>query len=636
MTQADEQTRAPAEVGVGDVAAWMRNHAVLLVALLMICLQLCVAGAVLAHSYFRQQDFFLIDWALNSHLGWQFLASTYQGHFEPGGLAVVWVLSKISVYDWLLTSLVTMVLLAGACLALLRLLARLFGTRPAILVPLVIYLFTPLMLPGLTYWTPALQWLPAQIALFMALAEHVSYVRDGRLRHAAAATAWIAFGLAFDEVSVLIPVLLLALTSAFLLPGGWARATVAALRTYWRGWTAYLTLAAIYLGIYLHQLASAAPYSAPASDVLKFGYALIRAGLVPGEFGGPWHWTVSGGIGGQGDYAYAAGFTPLTQLSWLLAILVVAVSLAIRRRAWRAWVVLAAWTVVAGIAPVFITGSGISAAASTLGHDLQYLAMVVPVLAVCLGLAFLPVAGEQDDYRMVPARDLKLWVAGGLVGVFLIGSAWSYAGYETDTSSAGARSYIATARAAMAAVPPGTVIADQLVPDSVELPWFGGYADSSSVVGPLTVAAHPVLWTTAPEGVIESFMAMDGTGRLWPAQVVGRTAAAPASVQGCWRIGPAATTLRIPGSPLYNWTWTIELPYFGPAATMAVTFGGQTHDVQLLSGAHAVYVTASGSGSSVQVQLLASGPPVCVTALTVGNVVPSALGTPVPAVPLPG
>ncbi len=126
----------------------------------------------------------------------------YGGHFMPGSLALTWALSRISLYDWTLASMVNMALLAASGLALLRLLRTLFGGRPAILVPLVVYLFCPIMLPGLAFWATTLQWLPTQLAIFMALNAQVLYVRSGRLRHAVAAAAWIAFGLLFDEAAL--------------------------------------------------------------------------------------------------------------------------------------------------------------------------------------------------------------------------------------------------------------------------------------------------------------------------------------------------------------------------------------------------------------------------------------------------
>jgi hypothetical protein len=58
------------------------------------------------------------------------------------------------------------VLLAG--LAALRLLRALFGERPAILIPLAVFLFCPLTMPALGEWSSGLESVPLQLATFMA------------------------------------------------------------------------------------------------------------------------------------------------------------------------------------------------------------------------------------------------------------------------------------------------------------------------------------------------------------------------------------------------------------------------------------------------------------------------------------
>ena len=60
----------------------------------------------------------------------------------------------------------------------------------------------------------------------MAVDQHVRYIRGGRIRNAVFAGLWVVFGLAFFEKAAGIPLLLFALTSAFLIPEAWPQAMI--------------------------------------------------------------------------------------------------------------------------------------------------------------------------------------------------------------------------------------------------------------------------------------------------------------------------------------------------------------------------------------------------------------------------
>jgi hypothetical protein len=121
---------------------------------------------------------------------WSYLTFVGAGHFFPGVYAIVWVVARIALYNWAFASAITVIMLAAAGLVALRLLRTLFGNRPAILVLLVVYLVCPLTMLDLRWWSTAIESLPLQIAVFMALDAQVHYVRTGRFRHAIAAAAW--------------------------------------------------------------------------------------------------------------------------------------------------------------------------------------------------------------------------------------------------------------------------------------------------------------------------------------------------------------------------------------------------------------------------------------------------------------
>jgi hypothetical protein len=633
VTETDHAWPATVPPDVVEAAQWVRRNVITLAAVLLIGLQLVLKGVALAHAYFRQDDFEFFDQALSSHFGWSYLMTVQGGHLMPGGILLDWVLVRVSLYDWTLTSIVTLALLALSSFALLRLLRTLFGNRAGILIPFMIYLFTPLMVPGLAFWTTTVQWLPEQAVIFMALDAHIRYVRGGRRWHAVAAAAWIVIGMLFDDVGLLVPLLLFAVTSAFLEPGRWNRAAVEALRRYWKAWVLYGTLALAYIGLFIAQLPTSNQQPGkpgPFANVVIFASTLVRVTFIPGALGGPWRWK------SIGDLAFAGYIPVLVYFAWLVAALVILASVWYRRRAWRAWAILAAWVLLSAVAPLVVGRVSLQSAA-TLGTDVHHVIDSLPVLAICIGLAFWPVAGEEDTYRGRPPVRMRRAATATVLCLFLAGSLWSFNAFETATSSVPVRSYIATARAAVAGAPRGAVIANTPTPTYVEIPaLFGRYAFTEQVIGPLAGALpnQHLSWVEAPSGVIPNLMVFDGAGRLWPAGVAG-VSASPPGKSGCWKVG--TTPVRLPfGTSMFNWPWVLSLSYRGPSSTtLAILFAGRWHDVFLPAGFGNVYVPALGAGSFAVV-FASPGPGVCIAQLTIGQLDPLLLGKPIPAVPVPG
>ncbi|HTA10550.1 MAG TPA: hypothetical protein VK836_18655, partial [Streptosporangiaceae bacterium] len=463
---------------------WVRTNPVIPAAVVLIVVQLCWKAYLLSRFYFRQDDFLLLDRAVAHGLSLTYLFSFSGGHLRPGGLAVFWLITRMSPYDWLLASIVTITALAAAGVLMLRLLLILFGSRPAILIPLIIFLFTPLTLAGLSFWTTVTDWLPLQLTLLAATYSHVRYVRSGRVRHVVAAAGWLGAGLLFDVQGALVPLLLFALTSAYLVPGRWLAAARRTLRSFRWAWMIYGAVTAAYVILFLVKLQTSVQQPInprQVSSVLSLAATMLRVGFIPAAAGGPWRWFVPGG-----DYGFAAEIPVLTQVTWVLAVLIVGASLWYRRHALRSWLILAGWLLLADFAPVAISRLT-ELPASLLGADTYYLADSAPVLAVCVGLAFWPVIGEHDPYRARRPRSVPLAItAFALTGVFLVGSIWSGVTYLGSTSSARTRSYIDTARSALVSARPGTVILSAPVPWYVMYAGFeGSVTQTSRVLGPL-------------------------------------------------------------------------------------------------------------------------------------------------------
>ena len=631
-------TAAPAEAG--SATGWLRDNRVTLIAGALIAIQLLWMAALLSRSYFRQDDFYNFDRALADGFTWKYLMLVSAGHMAPLGFAVSWVLAHAALYDWTLTALVILVLVLAACLALLRVLRTLFGNRPAILIPLMVYLFSPLALAAVDWWSVAIQTLPLEIAIFMAVDAHVRYLREGRVRQLAAAAGWLLLGMATVQKGAVVPVLLFGLTSAFFTEGGWLSGIVRAARRYWRAWAVYGVMLAAYLVLFLSVLpTSTTPPTGPgpAERVLTFVTTLTGTTLVPGAVGGPWHWSVLG----DGN-AQASSPAALQQLSWALAVLVIAVSIAVRPRAARAWAILAGWILAADVLPVVIGRLG-SADPRVLGLQARYVTDVAAVLALCLALAFLPLAGQEGGYRfagpaLAPARPGRIATA-AVLAVFLAGSFWSLQSLTGLTDTRASRSYIATARAAVTKAPRGTLVADgPTLPAVMDPLLFLASGNTSRVVGAMARGplAGRLTWLNPPRGLVPGLMMFNTQGQLQPAVLLGRSTGSPSSGGRCWPLS-LGTPISIPLSgPLFRWTWTVGLVYNGPATEVNVRFGGQWAHATLPAGRHHYYVPLTGSGRAVDVELASPAAGGCLTGLTVGTWQPARSGPAIPRVPVPG
>ena len=649
-----------------DVPDWLRKHGVTVAALTLIAIQLVWTAVLLAHSYFRQDDFRYLDRALANGLSWSYLMWVDAGHLLPLGFAVAWAMARISLYNWPLTSLLILALMAATCLALLRMLRTVFGNRPAILIPLTVFVFGPLSLAAVTWWAVALEILPLELAMFMAVDAHVRYLRSGRFRGALAAAGWLVLGMAAMDKGAVVPLLLFALTSAFFVEGRWAVAAVRAVRRYWRAWVLYGGLLAAYgVVLAIRLLGSGAPTAGPAAASLaNFASALVETTLVPGLLGGPWRWLSFGSVMANPPVA-------LQQLSWAVAALVVIASCAYRRRAWRAWAILFGWVLAADIVPVAIgrLSAGGAGFATLAGLQVRYVADTAAVFVLCLGLAFLPAAGETGVSRFrLPAeapaatghaiaRSAQV-TAAVVLAIFLAGSFWSLQSLERISHTGAARSYIATARVALAQAPRGAVIVDTPTPAMIMNPYFfRPWGSTSYVIGAMArdEPARHLSWNASPYGVVTGLMIFDAQGRLRPAVIAGPSSGPPPSGQHCWSVTSAGTGIPVHAS-LFRWPWTVRLDYSGPAAVLALRFGGNVRSgggwatVTLPAGAHAVYVPLLGAGNEITIRLAGTAsavlgsapapagiaPAMCLTGVTVGTWQPAPSGPAFPAVPVPG
>jgi hypothetical protein len=368
-----------------------------------------------------------------------------------------------------------------------------------------------------------------------------------------------------------------------------------------------------------------------ASDAVGFGWGLISRTFVPAALGGPWRWSAISAL-----YAHAGPPAWLLRLSWLAGALIVAASLWYRKRAWRAWAILLGWLIVVDVVPVAL--GRVWAFGLDLVQETRYVADAAPVLAICLALAFLPLAGEEHAYRgRLPSRGTLIRVGSAVAAAWLFGAFWSVNAYQNHLRPASSRSYLATAAAALAAAPARTAIYPSELPNGMMFSsLFGSSADTQHALAPLVVQAQGkmVSWATSPQGTLQNFMIFDQGGQLHGAVVVG-----PHSYPhgGCWLPTVKGVTIPLDGNVI-DGKWLMQVAYFArQPITLVAGFGGHQSEVTLLASPLADgYVPVQGTGNAVTIRTLTPGQRVCIGTITVGTIQPAATGTVLPTFPVPG
>lgn len=609
-TTADDRT---AGSGPGSV----RIAPVVTVGLILIAAQLVWRHDLLDRSYFINDDYIYLYRAVTQHLGWDYLMYNYDGQLMPVGFAIVWVLAHTAPLSWTAATVVTLALQAAASLSLLYALRVLFGSRWLILVPLALYLITPLTVPTLGWWAASLNNLPMQIGIPLAVAFHVRYLRRGSFRYALLAAAAILLAQASYLKGGIIPVVLLALTSAYFVSGTWDRNLLATLRRHGRVWALYGGLMAVQVAVYLMRW-----NSGTRTHLLtpKFGQSLTFTWRLAGETfvtyaaGGPWTWVAAGV-----NYGTPRPSAAQVVVGWLVLVALVALSVRYRRVAYRAWVILLAYVLVADVLPPLV--GRMAVIGPIIGFETRYVADAAPLVAILGALAFLPLAGEKRPYvRPLPAGQQLPVLAGLACGAYAVAALWSVHGYGKLLGDTRGASYVANARKALRHVPAGADIYPRRMPGSVMNPLFAGRALSPDLLVPLTPPKQRAeLLRGRPT---EMPLVFDDTGHLKPAKVVGPHSGAPAPGHACWETTFGSVQLPMTGH-VAEGTWTVQLDYLAATPSSVVVDLGDGHAVvPVTHKLGRVFFPITGSGDQLKITAPKNSQ-VCIGVVTVGYTDPA-------------
>ncbi|WP_444952129.1 hypothetical protein [Micromonospora ureilytica] len=606
--------------GPGPIGRWLRADPVRAVAIALIAVSVAWRAGLATRGWFSQDEFVIAAQVLDTGLDPDYLLRTFNNHLMPGGLLVAWAMVRaagFATWPWVLLLAVGQ---AATGIALYRLLRDLLRPGWGLLIPLCLFVFSPLTLEVSSLWLVGLLVLPMQFALVMAVAAQVRYVRTGRMRHLVAVVLWVVFGLLFDTKSLLIVPLLFLLTVFLFTPGGAWRSLVTTVRRHWPAWLVLGALSGAYLAFYLTRPARELDEPTSVGQVLKFLGDLVGETVVPGLLGGPWRWSYAGdGPPPVNPYDIAKW------LSWAVLGALIVVTARRRPSAGRAWLLLACYLgLVAALFAVTRLGGPLG---TLVGIIPRYVADVVLVAAICVGAALLGTKdADEDDVSAWPVPTVLREpgaFAVGLVSIIVVlatigvGALWSTARFGDNWSTKYGRDYLATTQIELAAAAPGTVFLETTVPDRVIAGYFWPDNLQSHFFRP--AERRPTFVAEAEQ----PFM-FDDFGRIRPVVVQGRKIV-PGTVPGCGHLAEGGQPARIPlDGYLEEWPYAVHFGYVSSGDSTALfRLGDAVRVITLKRGLNDVFFLLEGAGDAVEVTVSTSGVRVCTQLITVGRAQPA-------------
>ncbi|HET6210708.1 MAG TPA: hypothetical protein VFD94_10020 [Jatrophihabitans sp.] len=576
----------------------------------LVAVQAVWLAVILGRGWYTEADLPNLGAATGQPLDWHYLSASVGGHFGAPGRLMYWLLNRLAPLNWQLTVLVRLVLQLVATLLLWRLLLRLVGRRPWLVVLLALYALNPILVPGLAWLTSGLGLAAGQVVVLLMLLAHVRYTRHGLLRHAVltALLALAALSLADQTLScfVLLPLLSL----GFLHQGSLGQRLRQA-RDRWPGWLALVLAVGGFALVYL-----AGSYNTGTSRFgPSAGWSIIRTEWLdvigPSVIGGPWRWAWN--VNAYISYADPPTAAVLLGQLGLVALAV----LSYRARGWRAVPALAIPVLVA-LSGVLVVGRARYDVLGTFVAPLLRYSFYLPLaLPIGLALAFAPSLDElhaRDEARvraLPPAQDespapadragtgqsdqgdqrelSRPLVALASVAVLML-STWSSARFAARFWQNDGRRYVDNLVAGARAGGP-----ELSVYDSDARPDVMAYVEPNHYVSDiLRLARVPVHYN----GPASNPVVADLDGRLRPSSFFRSADFATPSKPGCGVYVHGVGSWRLPlNRPLPAKDWFLRLELYQPRSN--------SFTVEVLDSAGRPLALTGGSAVSVTGQLAA-------------------------------
>jgi hypothetical protein len=592
-------------------------------ALSLIAVQMLFHGWITSGSWFEWDDYIFLADVARGDADTTWLFHSHFGLFMPVSFLLVKIVGGVGL-SWAAVATQILVLQLLASLACWWMLRTVFGNRLRILVPLAFYLFSPMAVPTGVWWSVAINQYPHHIAIFGAIACHVRYARTSRLRHAAAATAFLLLGVGSYVKSPLIVVVLVGISVCWFTSDGLGDR----LRMLWRAWPAWILYGGT-VGVYVVVWASRQTGALPRQSCeLKgvFSHSILES-VGTGATGGPLTWRLwTGGVDPfldasscaplayRGDRSFLIGGPPqsllspsltVIVLSWLLIVALVLYVWARHRHAvvslwWLVpYVLLSALLVHLGRAGTF--GSQVSA------REMRYFADVPAVMSLAIGAAIMPILGAVRQRRLrsrpylrvsVPRRAFAVLAVLGLVASLVSSVRYVAPWHSHETQTFPGRAFMQTVDRQLderAASDGPVVIADVPVPFRVALPTIAPYNLPSRQLAPWSDRIRAVTAGT-------DLSMLDDGGRILRATIPDAPRAEPGPVEACgYLVQQERESIDI--TPVVDTVWWARIDYLaGGDGEIEVRAGDSSHVVPVERGLHTAFVQTTGAYDAVSIR----------------------------------
>lgn len=558
----------------------------------------------LFRGWFYGDDFTLIDQG-RSELSFEYLFEPHSIHLMPTGRFLAWLTGHNGGLDWPLVATTTLIMQLLVALACFWMLLTLFGERWAVIGLLTIFLTSAIAVPATMWWAAAINQLPHQFALCLAVGAWVRYARSRHLGWLAAAVAAVTFGLLAYVKSSLILIVLAYLLIAYFTTGGPVDRARMALRRNWPALAAFGVLGLGYVATYVSTVrdVSASLLSVNPGDLID---TMVVESLGTGLVGGPWRWDRLNPPASLVD-------APLwgVVLAWAALLGGVCWLWLTRVRTLRSWGLFAMFVSVSFMLLYFSRASGFGAIA---GLELRYSTDVAIMFPLCIGLAALELHGaaeyaEERGPALVTLKVPRRLPVAALTIIAALGL-WSSTTYVlTWQNDNPARSYADNLRSG---VQPGDDLVDRALPPFM----FSGDLRLSTLVGQLGLDVD------YPE-ISDSLLVVDDSGNVLRPIIDPVSQGVEGSRSGCGWSVRSGDPQQIPlNQTAGNWDWWARLGILASTESrVSVTAAGVTHQAVIQPGVSSLYVHVVGEVDEISVAVDTPGAAVCVDDLQLGNLV---------------
>lgn len=338
-------------------------------------------AVVLSGRHFYWDDFIIVG-SLARYPLWStdYLLQEHDGHLAPLSFLVQGIYGTLAPWQWWLPAITLLALSVAVALAFAHLIQLIVGKTWAALLIIVVVLFSPLGLPGGTWWSAGINALPFQLALISFLTLMISLsLRSPRpvsAGQAALGIGIVVVGLGFFEKSLaIVPVSFVFVIALSFIEH---RNIVATVR---RGLAIWLPGFAITIGWAIWYATTAfedsdAGTGEPSSELFFNGLGQILAALV----GGPIVWERW--APGQ-PFAAAPGI--IIFLGGMALLVLSAILIGRNQRAWAPWLVAVVYLLVTLVAMVIFRSGDFTS--GVLAQTLHYYADVIVILGVAVAIS---------------------------------------------------------------------------------------------------------------------------------------------------------------------------------------------------------------------------------------------------------